>query len=285
MKEIKDFNTEKNIYIGKVLNHIHYKKLHTRIYEELSTHLDDMYEDFSQNCDDEEEITNKILIEMGNPTKLGIELKEANKRKLFIAKFLKITFAIMALPMMISTISLSMFIIDDTIAYFNSYNIEESEQFIIDEYNDGKSINHLITIDKGDTTFRYYISAKQKNEGYDLFHTESTSFLGINIKDRITAFGASNGNTSDNIIIISDNEHGYNDKYYYIIIGPTEEKYIKLYYEPKDYYDLSKSYWSEFIELPQNGNYEEPAIICIECPEGYIRSNSERFDENKEPID
>ncbi len=279
------FEQFKKEYLNNALRPIHYKKLKRRIQEELSSHMDDMYEDFSQNCDDEEKIINKILIEMGNPTKLGIELKEANKRKLFIAKFLKITFAIMALPMMISTISLSMFIIDDTTAYFNSYSIEDSEQFIIDEYNDGKSINHLITIDKDDTTFRYYISAKQKNEGYDLFHTESTSFLGINIKDRITAFGASNGNTSDNIIIISDNKYGYNDKYYYIIIGPTEEKYIKLYYEPKDYHDLSKSYWSEFIELPQNGNYEEPAIICIECPEGYIRSNSDRFNENKQLLE
>ena len=279
------FEQFKKEYLNNALRPIHYKKLKRRIQEELSSHMDDMYEDFTQNCDDEEEIINKILIEMGNPTKLGIELKEVNKRKLFIAKFLKITFAIMALPVMISTISLSMFIIDDTMAYFNSYSIEDSEQFIIDEYNDGKSINHLITIDKGDTTFRYYISAKQKSEGYDLFHTESASFLGINIKDRITAFGASNGNTSDNIIIISDNKHGYNDKYYYIIIGPTEEKYIKLYYEPKDYHDLSKSYWSEFIELPQNGNYEEPAIICIECPEGYIRSNSDRFDENKQLLE
>ena len=59
MKKIKDFNTEKNIFIGKVLNHIHYKKLHTRIYDELSNHMDDMYEDFSSTCDDEKEIIKK----------------------------------------------------------------------------------------------------------------------------------------------------------------------------------------------------------------------------------
>ncbi|MBO5856654.1 MAG: hypothetical protein J6Q87_00195 [Clostridia bacterium] len=67
MKELKDFNTEKSIYIGKVLNHIHYKKLHTRIYEEISNHLDDMYEDFSAECDDEKEVTKKVLEEMGHP--------------------------------------------------------------------------------------------------------------------------------------------------------------------------------------------------------------------------
>ena len=61
MRAIKDFDTEKNIYIGKVLEHIHYKKLHTRIYEELSDHLDDMYEDFSTECEDEQEITKRVL--------------------------------------------------------------------------------------------------------------------------------------------------------------------------------------------------------------------------------
>ena len=36
MRETKDFDAEKKIFIGKALNHIHYKKLHRRIYEELS---------------------------------------------------------------------------------------------------------------------------------------------------------------------------------------------------------------------------------------------------------
>ena len=282
-----DFEQFKKEYLNTALRPIHYKKLKKRIHEELSNHMDDMYDDFRNTCNNEEEITNKILVEMGNPEKLGIELKEANKRMLFIAKFLKITLAITALPLLISLISLSIFIIDDTMAYFNSYSIEESEQFLIDEYNNGEPIEYLIDIDKDETTFRYYISEKPKSEGYDLFHTESTSFLGINIEDRITGFGASTGNTNDNIIKINinANKHGYYDKFYYIIIGPTEEKYIKLYYEPTDYYDISKSYWSDFIELPQDGSYEKPALIYIECPEGYSWCDLERFDENKEVIE
>ena len=60
MRAIKDFDTEKNIYIGKVLNHIHYKKLHSRIYEEISTHMDDMYEDFSAKCDFEYSCPEKL---------------------------------------------------------------------------------------------------------------------------------------------------------------------------------------------------------------------------------
>ena len=55
------------------------KKLHTRIYEELSNHMDDMHEDFSSICNDEKEVTQRVLDEMGNPEKLGYELKNANK--------------------------------------------------------------------------------------------------------------------------------------------------------------------------------------------------------------
>lgn len=91
MREIKDFDTKKNIYIGKVLNHIHYRKLHTRIYEELSNHLDDMYEDFSSTCANEIEIIKRVFDEMGNPEELGEELKKAHKDTLRLVKLIKRT--------------------------------------------------------------------------------------------------------------------------------------------------------------------------------------------------
>lgn len=87
MREIKDFDTEKKIFIGKVLNHIHYTKLHTRIYEELSNHMDDMYEDFSKTCDNEKEITKRVLDEMGNPKDLGNALKKVHSKTLHWVKF------------------------------------------------------------------------------------------------------------------------------------------------------------------------------------------------------
>ena len=90
MREIKDFDTEKKIYIGKVLNHIHYNKLHTRIYEEFSNHMDDMYDDFSNTCNDEIEITKKVIDEMGSPDVLGDELKKVHSKTLRWVKIRRI---------------------------------------------------------------------------------------------------------------------------------------------------------------------------------------------------
>ena len=53
------FEQFKNEYLNKALKPIHYKKLKKRIHEELSAHIDDMYEDFSKDCDDELEIVKK----------------------------------------------------------------------------------------------------------------------------------------------------------------------------------------------------------------------------------
>lgn len=99
MREIKDFDSEKRIYIGKVLGHIHHKKLHTRIYEEISNHMDDMYDDFKNDFDNELDVAKKVIDEMGDPEELGNELKKAHKDTLRFIKTIRIItiFAIFAL--------------------------------------------------------------------------------------------------------------------------------------------------------------------------------------------
>ena len=82
MRKFYNFKEKKELYIERVLFNIHYKRLGKRIKEEISNHMDDMYEDFSSTCDDEYEITRKVLEEMGDPDELGLQFKEANKRKL-----------------------------------------------------------------------------------------------------------------------------------------------------------------------------------------------------------
>ncbi len=281
---MKNYELFKTNYLNKALKSIHYKKLKKRIHEELSAHMDDMYEDLSRENDNEHEIINTIRKEMGSATKLGAELKEANKRKLLVARLFKIAFCILSIPLFISIISLTVFVIDDTIAYFQSYDIEEAEQKIINEYNDGQPIKHLIDIERSGEVFKFYIPEERKETGYDLFHTESIDFLGINIKNKFNGFYASNNNLSDNIIRLNAGPYSYSYNYYFVFFGPTEEKYIKLYYEPLNFSDNSKPYWSDFIEFPQNATYEEPIVIYAECPEGYCWSTVERFDENKMSI-
>ena len=102
MREIKDFDTEKNIFIGKVLNHIHHRKLHKRIYEEISNHLDDMYEDFNQDFDNEAVIVEKIFNEMGDPNELGKEMKIVHSKTLRRVKVLKATAIILVITFVIS---------------------------------------------------------------------------------------------------------------------------------------------------------------------------------------
>lgn len=283
---MKTFEKLKSEFLNSALKPIHYKKLRLRIYEELSNHMDDMYDDFTNGGLSKDEACEKVFKEMGNPKALGEELKKANSRKLFFTKLFKIIFAISALPLLICIISLSMFVIDDVTTYFYSYDIEEVEQIMAEEYNNGQPIKHLIDIEKDGTLHKYYIPLERKESGYDLFHTESIDFLGIEINDKFNGHGASNGNLSDdNIIKLCAGPYNYSDNYYYIFIGPTDAKYIKLYYEPIDYDGKLEPYWSDFIEYPQNGTYEEPVTIYVECPDGYCWSTFERFDENKEPID
>ncbi len=279
------FEQFKNEYLEKALKPIHYKKLKNRICEELSAHMDDMYEDFSKDCDNELEIVKKIREEMGNATELGIELKEANKRKLFVTKIFKIAFAILSLPMLISLISLSMFVIDDMETYFYADNIEEKEQLLSQEYNNGEPIKFLFEFENDGIVYRYYVPEERKEDGYNLFHTDSIKVLGMSVKNKFGAFGASSGD-NDNIIKLRVDPYKLStDDYYYIFVGETEEKYIKLYYEPIDRESGLEPYWSDFIEFPQNGTYEEPIAIFIDCPDGYHWNTYEEFDENKKPIE
>ena len=279
------FEQFKNEYLSKTLKPIHYKKLKKRIHEELSAHIDDMYEDFSHEYDDELEIVKIIREEMGNATELGIELKEANKRKLFVTKVFKIACVILALPTLISLISLSMFVIDDVTTYFYADGIEEREQRLSQEYNNGEPIKFLYEYENDGIVYRYYVPEERKEDGYNLYHTDSIKVLGISVKDKFGAFGASGGD-NDNIIKLRVDPYKLSTgDYYYIFIGETEEKYIKLYYEPTDIESGLEPYWSDFIEFPQNGTYEEPVVIFIDCPDGYHWSTYEEFDENKEPIE
>ena len=39
---------------------------------------------------------------------------------------------------------------------------------------------------------------------------------------------------------------------------------------------------SDFIEIPQNGTYENPVIIFSQSPEGYRWNYLQTYDENKE---
>ncbi|MBR5320817.1 MAG: hypothetical protein IKU41_03135 [Clostridia bacterium] len=281
MRDLKDFNTEKSIYIGKVLDHIHYKKLHSRIYEEISNHMDDMYEDFSSTCDDEKEVTRKVLEEMGHPHYLGLELKKTNKAKLFWARVFKLAIGISVIPLVLFGMVLISNIYNELHTYFYATDIETKEIQIVENYNNGESIHLLTEIEHDGIVYRYYLPDKQPENKYVFFKTKSIKVFGISVKDKFVEHGMSSGPDSNQIRLGIGNTWIFND-YLWVLYGETDSKYIKKYYEPIDQNSGLKPYWSDFIEIPQNGTYENPIIIYMKIPEGYRWNTYKYFDENKE---
>ena len=286
MKELKDFNTEKSIYIGKVLNHIHYKKLHARIYEELSTHLDDMYEDFSSTCNDEKEITKRVFEEMGHPHYLGLELKKANKNILFWARVFKIACAVLTLPIIYLSIVVVSLVGSEISDYFHAHNIEEKEQIMMEDYNDGEPIKLFAEIEHNGFVYRFYIPEKEKDY-FTFYYTQSIKVFNISVKDK---FGVRGGGgreypeTDNPRLFVLDSPDWHGD-ILHIYYAPSIPKYMKVYYEPTDESSGLEPYWSDFFEIPQNATYDNPQYIIIDSPNGYNYSRYEEFNENKEPID
>ena len=281
MKEFKDFNTEKSIYIGKVLEHIHYKKLHTRIYEELSAHLDDMYGDFSTECDDEKEITKRVFEEMGHPHYLGLELKKANRTKLFWARLFKFAICISAIPLMLFSIVLISNICSELSTYFHATDIETKEMQIVEEYNNNEPIHLLAEIEDNGIVYRYYLPDKRPENNSILFNTQSIKVFDTSVKDKFLRYGYQTG-PDDNEMLLNIGNNRITHDHLWVLYGKTGPKYVKRYYEPIDTDSGLEPYWSDFIEIPQYGTYENPVIIYVQSPEGYTWSTFQTYDENKE---
>ena len=282
MREIKDFDTEKKIFIGKVLNHIHYTKLHTRIYEELSNHMDDMYEDFSKTCDDEKEITKRVLDEMGHPHYLGLELKKANKRILFWVKVFKIIFTVISLPLTYLIIALVANAVTDVADFARSYTVSEAEQWIVENKTDGEPIKLLTEIEHNGVIHKIYVPEIQ-DETFDIYQINSVKLFGINIKDKFE-YNHSSYHSSDEYTIANLNTETYRlSDALLIYFDDPEEEYMKVELIPVE--KGLKETWSDFIKIPQNGTVEEPQYAYFDCPDGYRWNHYERFDENKELIE
>ena len=74
----------KKSYLSIACKSIHKEnRLYKRIYNELSEHMDDMYEDFVSNGIDENSVPEMVVKEMGNAEDLNKELYNANKKKIF----------------------------------------------------------------------------------------------------------------------------------------------------------------------------------------------------------
>lgn len=285
MREIKDFDTEKKIFIGKVLRHIHYKKLHTRIYEEISSHMDDMYEDFSSNCDDDAEITKKVIDKIGNPDELGKELKKANATKLLMARVFKIicvTLFLIGLYLLQFPIT---YLHDEIWLYSYAESIDEIEKKVSQENFNGGEIKLLAEIEHINTIYRVYVPVVPAKNYVKAIGVHSITVFGIPVKDKfIPRGGGSSSGMNDTIFVNVNDAYPLND-YIAVYFGDNEETYIKYYYEPIPSEEDLEPYWSDFIEVPQDATTENPKWIFIDSPDGYRTRKYNRYNENKELID
>lgn len=285
MREIKDFETEKKIYIGKVLEHIHYKKLHTRIYNEISNHMDDMYDDFSTECDDEKEITKRVLEEMGHPHYLGLELKKANKVKIFWARVFKIAIGISAIPLTFVITALIANIFSEVHPYFKATDIETKEMSIVEKYNNGEPIKFLFETEMDGIVYRYYLPETQSKSNDILFHTQSIKVFGISVKDKFVEYGRSMG-PLDNEMTIQPGITTHLQDSYLVLTAPADYKYVRFRFQRNEcsIANEATAFWGDYIEIPQDITYENPFIVFIDCPDGCYWYQREFYNEKKEVI-
>lgn len=282
MRKYHDFKSAKEIYIERVLYHIHYGRLKKRIKEEIENHMNDIYEDFKGDFDTEIEVTKKVIEEMGDPDELGLELKEANKTKLFIARLYKIAIGVGVIPLSLFAIVLIVNVWIEVRPYFTGTDIETKEMQIVENYNNGEPIHLLAEIEYDGIIYRYYLPDKEPENRCIFFRTQSIKVFGISVKDKFVEYGKSSG-PEDNETRLSIGRT-FGTDYLWILYGETKQKYVKRYYEPIDSDSELEPYWSDFITVPQYGTYENPVIIYDQPPEGYKWNSFKEYDENKEPV-
>ncbi len=280
MRKFNNFKEAKDIYIERVLYHIHYGKLKKRIKTEIENHMNDMYDDFKDDFDTEIEATKKVIEEMGDPDDLGLELKEANKTKLFIARLCKIAVGIGSIPFAFFVVVLIGNIFSEVGPYFTGTDIETKEMQIVEKYNNGEPIHLLAEIESDGIVYRYYLPDERPENNFVYFSTKSIKVFGISVKDKFVSYGRSSGPDDNEMRLNIGNS--FSTDHLWILYGETGPKYVKRFYEPIDTDSGLEPYWSDFIKIPQYGTYENPVILYDQAPEGYKWNTFQSYDENKE---
>lgn len=285
IRKFSNFKEAKEVYIERVLYHIHYKKLGKRIKEEIENHMDDMYDDFKDNFDNELDVAKKVIDEMGDPDELGLSLKETNKRILFVARLFKITVGISAIPLTFVITALIANIFSEVRPYFTATDIETKEMRIVENYNNGEPIKFLFETEMDGIVHRYYLPEKQGQNNDIYFHTQSIKVFGISVKDKFVEYGRSMG-PLDNEMTIQPGISTHLQDSYLVLTAPADYKYVRFRFQRNEcsIANEATAFWGDYIEIPQDITYENPFIVFIDCPDGCYWYQREFYNEKKEVI-
>lgn len=282
MRNFSSFNEAKEIYTERVLYHIHYRKLGKRIKDEIENHMDDMYDDFKNDFNDELDVAKKVIDEMGDPDELGLELKKANRKTLRIVRAFKVTLVLSIIPALIFCQTVLYDPIMEIESYFKAVDLTTIEARMSEQYNNGKPITLFAETDHNGKIYRYYVPDKQPEGRFVCFHTESITVLGKSCKDKFLTYGCSSGSYS---YVHEFKLDYYSPDYLLVLTAPAEARYYKIYLKPFSSDSNLEPHWTDFMEYPQNGTYDNPVSVLVDLPEGYNWRNKDEFDENMKLIE
>lgn len=285
MRKFYNFKEAKEIYIERVLYHIHYGKLKKRIKSEIENHMDDMYDDFKNDFNNELDTAKKVIDEMGDPDELGLKLKDANKRILCIARIFKValTIFIILIPILCQTVFYDFF--GDIKTYYRATDIETKEMRIVEKYNDGEPIKFLFETEVDGIVHRYYLPEKQSENSDIYFHTQSIKVWGISVKDKFVEYGRATGPLDNELTIQLDASVKLGDSYL-VLTAPADYKYVRFrfQYNNLSIADEESAFWGDYIEIADDITYENPFVVFVDCPDGCYWYRREFYNENKEVV-
>lgn len=255
------------------------KKLYKRIYNELSEHMDDMYDDFVSNGIDESYVPEKVIEEMGNAEELGKELYNANKKRYlitttiaFLVRTAIILFCVICAPP----------ILDELVDYIQYFDIKSVEAALKEEYGE---ITFMGEYESNGKNYRLYAPVNQPEDRYEVYSAESAEFFGKNLPDKYHSFGCDfSGSPHIACMFINVGDcYLCENAHFEVFLAPSNAKYVSFTYEAcngcNPYTTDKNEITSEIFEIK-----DAPCVIEVESIQGYSMYKYNYFDENLNPI-
>lgn len=271
----------KENYLSVACKPIHKeKRLYKRIYNELSEHMDDMYEDFVNNGIDEDSVPELIIEEMGNAEELGKELYNANKKKYLTSR--TITLLVRTAIILICLIYAPP-ILDELVDYVQYFDVKDVETALIEEYGE---MTFLGEYESNGGNYRLYIPVTQPEDCYKVYFAESAKFFGKNLPNKYSSFGYDfSGSPLITCTFINSGDcFMCENARFEVFLAPSNAKYVSFTYKPCYHYNPyateENEITSEIFEIT-----DAPCVIEIESIQGYSMYKYNYFDENLNPVD
>lgn len=271
----------KEKYLSVACKSIHKdKKLYKRIHNELSEHMDDMYEDFINDGIDENSVSEMILEEMGNAEDLNKELYSANKRRYLTSR--AITLLVKTAIVLICLIYAPP-VLNELVDYVRYFDVEEVETALTEEYGE---MTLLGEYESNGGNYRLYVPVTQPEDCYEVYSAQSAKFFGKNLPNKFCAYGHDFSGSPLITCMFTNSGDCFmcENARFKIFLAPSNAKYVSFTYKPcshdNPYATDDNEITSEIFEIT-----DAPCVIEVESIQGYSMYKYNYFDENLNPVD